>query len=136
MSVGSIPIPRTKKQGFALFLVRGMGVLNNPAFVAAQIRQRYALPEVPSLLSKKRAHRRVFLRCAQRSGSIPPCSCQNKKSTQGAFFILVRGMGIEPTWRLVHTALNRARLPVPPPSHIVCVFRYKLDCNHVASKSQ
>ena len=58
--------------------------------------------------------------------------CQTKNprsyefSTQLRGYSLVRGRGLEPP-RINHTHLKRARLPVPPPSHIL----FAQPCGHL-----
>ena len=36
---------------------------------------------------------------------------------------MVRSKGVEPPWMLIHTDLNRARLPIPPRPLIHFLFR-------------
>ena len=74
--------------------------------------------------------------------------CQTKNprsyefSTQLRGYSLVRGRGLEPP-RINHTHLKRARLPVPPPSHILFVLSIQLlrfeavlaDCLNILPRS-
>ena len=81
------------------------------------------------------------------SGSIRPLpKTKNPRgyefSTQLRGFSVVRGRGLEPP-RINHTHLKRARLPVPPPSHILFVPSIQLlrseavfaDCLNILPRS-